>query len=61
MNTNLSAVIATDRHDRYIRDAAEHRSTRTGRAQKSGESRRPAPSRRHRISSFFKVLAAAAL
>jgi hypothetical protein len=61
MNANLSAVIATDRHERYISDAAEYRRSRTGRSQKSGESRRSAPSRRRRVSAFLKELSAAAL
>ena len=60
MHANLTAVIAADRHERYLADAAEHRRVRGSRRERSG-ALRPAPSRRRRIGAFLKDLAAAAL
>jgi hypothetical protein len=50
MNTNLSAIIATERHERLISDASEYRRTAS----------RKTP-RRHRFAALVKDLAAASL
>jgi hypothetical protein len=50
MNTNLSAVIATERHERLISDASEYR--------RSASAKTP---RRHRFAALVKDLAAASL
>jgi len=58
MNTNITAVIATERHQRYAAEAAQHRSSRRNRPARA---QRPARQHSHRVSAFFKDLAAASL
>ena len=50
MNTNLSAAIATERHERLISDASEYRRSASRHI-----------SRRHRFAALVKDLAAASL
>jgi len=57
MNTTFTTVIATERHQRQIADAAEYRRSRTARSTKAQPVRRHG----HRVSGFFKDLAAASL
>ena len=57
MNTNFTTVIAAERHQRQITDAAEYRRSRTARSTKAQPVRRHS----HRVSGFFKDLAAASL
>jgi hypothetical protein len=58
MNANLTAVIATERQQRYTAEATEYRRSRTARAAKV---QRPTRRRSHRVSTFFKDLATASL
>jgi hypothetical protein len=56
MNTYVSSVVAAERHQSYIAQAAAHRRSRGYRpARSNGEPRR------HRVGAFLKDLAAAAL
>jgi hypothetical protein len=50
MNTNLSAIIATERHERLVSDASEYR--------RSASRKSP---RRHRFAALVKDLAATSL
>ena len=50
MNTNLSAIIATERHERLISDASEYRRSASAKS-----------ARRHRFTAFVKDHAAASL
>jgi hypothetical protein len=56
MNTSLTTVIAAERQQRMVQDAAEYRRARSRRR---GKSRRH--TRRSRVSAFVKDLAAASL
>ena len=58
MNTNLTAVIAAERHQRYTAQAAQYRSSRRNRPARP---QRPTRQHSHRVSAFFKDLAAASL
>jgi len=57
MNTTFTTVIATERQQRHIAEAAEYRRSRAARSTKAQPVRRHS----HRISGFFKDLAAASL
>jgi hypothetical protein len=53
MNTSLSTVIATERHDRLVSDAAEYR--------RSASAHQPKTARHSRFSALVKDLVAASL
>jgi hypothetical protein len=53
MNTNLSAALATERHEQLISDASQYR--------RGASSHQPKTSRRNRFAALVKDLAAASL
>ncbi len=58
MNTNRTAVIATERQQRYLADAADYRRRRTARPAEPAERRARSS---HRVRAFLKSRAAESL